>query len=156
MMNVLFICTGNTCRSPMAEGYFKKLCIDKGRNDIVVSSAGTYAMEGIPPSESAIAVLKDYCVDISSLRSSHLSYEQLEAADLIVVMTENHYHQVLTLDPAAFSKVKMLLEFKAGKKENVNDPYGGSKSVYSYCFEEMKIALENLFNHIDKFKKKSV
>src|SRR5664279_2972193 len=93
-MRILFVCTGNTCRSPMAGAYFKNLCEKSGRSDITVETAGTFAGEGEPASTQSTAVMKEYGIDLSAHKSSRLTKDKLNAADLIVAMTSSHRHHI--------------------------------------------------------------
>ncbi|MCP3965408.1 MAG: low molecular weight protein arginine phosphatase [Lentisphaerae bacterium] len=142
-MKVLFVCTGNTCRSPMAEKYFSKLCSDAGRVDIEVLSAGTFAGPGGAPSANAAKVMSDYGIEMQGFTSSSLTPVMVEDADIIVVMTSGHRSQIVAACPEAKSKVRLLMEFKNGG--DVADPFGGDYETYKQCFDEMKEALENLF-----------
>ena len=148
-MKVLFVCTGNTCRSPMAEGYFRHLCNQAGRDDIVVDSAGTFAPEGGLPSPQSVQTLKTIGVDISELRSQPLSKALLDSCDVIATMTESHRYNIGQISPKALAKTKRLLEY-ADDFRDVADPYGGSVADYNACFAEMRSALDNLFLDIVK------
>ena len=85
MKTILFVCTGNICRSPMAEGLFRQAF--KGRGDFEVYSAGVGAVDGLPPSEHAVRALKEMGIDISHQRSRMLSGELVRRADYIFGMT---------------------------------------------------------------------
>lgn len=146
-MHILFICTGNTCRSPMAEGFFRNLVEQSNRKDITVSSAGTFAGDGESPSIHSIAAMKDIGIDISNYKSSLLTLELINKADLIVAMTMSHKHAVGQLSAAAVKKCSVLGEYN-NSGEDLADPFGGSQGVYGYCLTTMKPALENLFNKI--------
>jgi len=146
-MHILFICTGNTCRSPMAEGYFRSLVENEGVSDIKVSSAGTYASDGDPPSSHSVMALKEYGIDISAQRSSRLSREIIEDADLIIAMTASHRMFVGQVDAEAVSRTKLLGEYSDGGGD-IADPFGGDLDLYSFCFSTMKPALDNLFEEI--------
>ena len=151
-MRVLFVCTGNTCRSPLAEGYFRRLTRNAGISDAIeVASAGTSAMEGAPPSPQAVAAAESAGFDISSLRSAPLTPEEIERADLIVPMTVSHEAVVLSIAPGAAGKTRRLGEFADGG--DIGDPFGGSLAVYQACFDGMRPALERLF---DKVKSKEI
>ena len=150
-MKILFVCTGNTCRSPMCEAYFSKLCQAAGRSDITVGSAGTFACNGAAASPESLAVMKEHGIDFADFASSALTVELLKNADLIVTMTPSHRLHIVTMLPEARRKTYLLTEFSSRDKgRSVKDPFGGDKEVYSMCFEEMKEALDNLFLDLDK------
>lgn len=146
-MRILFVCTGNTCRSPMAGAYFKSLCEKSGRTDITVETAGTFAGEGEPASMQSVAVMKGYGIDLSAHKSTILTREKIDTADLIVAMTTAHRQHVGSMSPSAVKKTRTLLEFTQNKG-NISDPFGGTEKIYSDCFSEMKEALDNLFLEI--------
>lgn len=143
-MRILFVCTGNTCRSPMAAGYFRHLCQKADRDDIQVDSAGIYAMDGMPVSENSICVMKDYDIDISEHQSSMLDMKKVEESDLIIVMTASHRLQLADLFPEVLDKTHLLLEY-IDNSADVTDPFGGRLVDYKACFDSMKEALDNLF-----------
>lgn len=142
-MRILFVCTGNSCRSPMAEAYFGDLCRRAGRRDIEALSAGSSAWTGAPASEAAIAVMAEFGVDLDSFRSTRLSPQLIADCDLVVAMTAGHRHAVLELAPEAADKCILLL----GDRDVV-DPYGGSVGHYRRIFEMMRPALETLFQRV--------
>src|SRR5437899_4802361 len=109
MKTILFVCTGNVCRSPMAEGIFRQAIQDRG--DYRVMSAGLGAMEGQPPSAYAVQALKELGIDISGLRSRMLTAEMVQQADFIFGMTHSHIDTVMLLYPQAGEKTFLLREF---------------------------------------------
>ena len=154
-MHIIFVCTGNTCRSPLAEGYFRKLCQDAGRHDIMVTSAGTAAWNGGGASGNTVAVLMNMGVDMSQFSSTALTPALIRQADLLICMTRAHRAAIGQIAPEALAKTHLLLEFAPRKSsDDISDPFGGSLELYSLCFEDMRPALENLFKHIDEFDKK--
>ncbi len=134
----------------MAEGYLQRLA-DTGGVDVEARSAGVAAMEGAPPSPSAVEVARRSGVDISALRSAPLTEELLEWADLVVPMTVSHESAVCSISPDAAGKTRRLGEFSSGR--DIRDPFGGSVKEYQACFDEMKVALDNMF---DKMKRKEL
>ena len=86
-MNILFICTGNICRSPMAEGYFNFLCKNSGK-DYKAESAGIYTENNLPASQNAILTMLDFDIDISKHKSRKITEKIINDADFIVVMTK--------------------------------------------------------------------
>ncbi len=142
-MNIIFVCTGNTCRSPMAEGYFRDLC-DKANIEINISSAGIAAGNGMRTSQNSINALKKYDIDISELRSSPLTLDDLEKNDLIITMGNSHKAQIVYNVPESESKIHLLLEYMDCPNDDVADPFGGNQEIYNACFAEMKPALDNL------------
>ncbi|HJO94995.1 MAG TPA: low molecular weight protein arginine phosphatase [Victivallales bacterium] len=153
-MNIIFVCTGNICRSPMAEGYFKHLCKLNSRNNILIQSAGINAASGMPPSLAAVKVMSDFDIDINSHSSQTLSIILINWADIIIVMSKAHKNSIKMLFPEyECSRIFLLNEFN-NLHEDIYDPYGGNLDIYQKCFQNMKKPLDNLIKHIDKLKYK--
>ncbi len=126
--NLLLVCSGNSCRSPMAQGIIKTM-LDERSVDVI--SAGTVAVDGLPASENARTVVKEFGGDISNHRTRYLTKELVDEADLILVMEFKHYETVLELAPDAAIKTFLLKEYKRRTKYNeVSDPVGKDLSVY--------------------------
>ncbi len=136
---ILFICTGNTCRSPMAEGALRALLEGRNIDTIEVMSAGTAVAPGSPATMYAAEAVKTWNADISRHKARPLSPELIEEADLILVMTPNHYHAVMTMVPEADEKTFLLKKYPdAGEEgEGVADPIGGSLDQYNQTFLEI-------------------
>lgn len=155
-MNILFVCTGNTCRSSMAEGLLKYMLKDIGNCKINVESSGTSAIENQGANEKAIQVMKDNGIDISSHRSSLLTKEKIEQTDLILTMTINHKKIIQDNCKNSSNKVFTLKEYaQKVSGENINrnnldivDPYGMDYNVYDDCMKEIKIELEKIIKFI--------
>src|SRR2546421_12605007 len=108
--NVLFVCTGNICRSPIAEGLFRRLI--GNRKDIEVASAGVRAVRGQPPSLYAVQVCAEEGTDISGLRSQPLTATLVDQATHIFAMTGAHVETIQTLFPQTAEKTFLLREFE--------------------------------------------
>jgi len=145
MKNVLFICTGNVCRSPMAEELLRSQL--NGDRNIEVSSAGIGAVNGQPPSSYAIEVMKEKGLDISRLRSQPIHQELVRKADCIFVMTYGHLDSLLLLYPSAAEKTFMLREFQPGlapDEREVDDPIGQSRETYRACRDQIEQSIPSL------------
>ena len=145
MKKVLFICTGNICRSPMAEGLFRSMA--RGRADLEVASAGLGAGRGQPPSLHAIDALRAEGIDISAIRSQPVGAELLEEADFVFTMTRDHLDMLLLLYPEMAPKTRLLRfdEAAKGGRADVTDPIGGTRDTYETCKEDIKRALSRVF-----------
>ncbi|WP_054957625.1 low molecular weight protein arginine phosphatase [Paenibacillus dakarensis] len=119
MKNILFVCTGNTCRSPMAEGMLRKLSQGRGIS-LDVRSAGVAAMEGMPISQHAEAVLQDQQIE-DQLASKPLSSDLVEWADLILTLTLSHKQYAIRQFPHAADKVHTLKEFTENDESVLRD-----------------------------------
>ena len=140
-MKILFICTGNTCRSPMAEGIFKKILQDSKQQccmieDIDCQSAGLATTEGLPVTENAVSVCKEIGVDISAHRSHIVTVQDTETFDLLAVMTQTHASMLKT---AGVSQAKIYV-----LGDQIPDPYGGNLEVYRTCRNKITMALKRL------------
>ncbi|WP_155593627.1 low molecular weight protein arginine phosphatase [Lysinibacillus cavernae] len=145
-MKILFVCTGNTCRSPMAEVILKHKQID----NVEVRSAGIYAMPNAQMSANAQQVLNEAQMSHQHF-ATQLSMTEMEWADLILTMTTAHKDTVLSSYPEAENKVFTLKEYtNEGSLENVGDPYGGNKVIYEATFAELKGLVDQLIKKLEK------
>lgn len=145
-MNILFVCTGNTCRSPMAEVILKHQQL----NDVQVRSAGIYAMPNAEMSLHAQQVLNEANMTHQHL-ATQLSITEVEWADLILTMTTAHKDTIIANFPNTEKKVFTLKEYtNEGSLENVVDPYGGHKAIYEETFAELNALIEQLVKILEK------
>jgi len=127
-VKVLFVCTGNLCRSPMAEYLAKAVARERGW-DIKVRSAGTHAVYGEPAFRQAIAVLEEWGIDARDHRSQPVDWDLLDWADIVLTMEEWHKCYLLARAPELDGKVFVLTEF-VGETGEVPDPYGETHFAY--------------------------
>ncbi len=151
MKNVLFVCTGNICRSPIAEGLFRRLI--GNRKDIEVASAGVHAVRGQPPSLYAVEVCAEEGTDISDLRSEPLTPTLVNRATHIFAMTGSHLETIQTLFPHTAEKTFLLREFEEPGStvwRDVPDPIGLGREVYEDCARIIKNALPSVLAFVEQ------
>lgn len=130
---ILFVCTGNLCRSPMAAGLLRQRLAQDGLDKrYTVQSAGVWAADGQPASANSVTVMTERGVDISDHRAQLLNANLVAEADLILVASREHQQMIANTWPQYRWKVHRLSEM-AGKNRDLEDPYGGTLAEYRAC-----------------------
>ena len=142
--NILFVCTGNTCRSPLAEGLLRSL-LDEN-SELMVHSAGIFASSGSPASSEVISLLKEKGVDFSHFRSSLVSGSLLQEASHIFCFTPDHLSFLETYYPAFQEKYHLIAEASGG----IVDPYGGRRIDYQRVLKILEESFPHLLRLIDE------
>lgn len=150
-MNILFVCTGNTCRSAMAEGLAKKI-INEQQLNINVKSAGIFAFSGENASYNSIAIMKEYDVDILLHKSTMIQEVDLNTMDYIFCATQNHKSYIQGNYPEISTKVYTMKEFAEFNDYKINpdikDPWGYDINSYRACAAEISICVEKIIERI--------
>ncbi|MCM3411546.1 low molecular weight protein arginine phosphatase [Metabacillus litoralis] len=149
MTNVLFVCTGNTCRSPMAEALLNHL---KNSDNISVKSAGVFAFDGSTASPNAIEALKEKGITCEH-QSSSLTKDLVEWATIILTMTNQHKQSVIDQHPYAGRKTFTLSEYVSdqdGEKRDISDPFGGPLPMYRQTLSDLEELISKLVDKLNK------
>ncbi|MBO9130076.1 low molecular weight protein arginine phosphatase [Bacillus sp. 165] len=133
MKRILFVCTGNTCRSPMAEAALRHY----GKEAFEVQSAGVFASAGSNASSHAIRALEERGISINH-QSQQVTEELISWADAVLTMTANHKAAILYHFPDMQEKVHTLYEFVETDFKDISDPFGGSLQVYQETLHELE------------------
>ena len=144
--NILFVCTGNTCRSPLAAGFLKKLLERNSLCEMEIGSAGLTALPGSPASFHSLRVALENSVSLEEHQARLVTPELIDNAGLIVVMEPGHRQQLLDRYPQTSGKILLLRHFaRYGSRERgIHDPYGLNLEAYRFCFEDIKECVESL------------
>ena len=161
MYRILVICTGNVCRSPMAEGILKHLLSKQGlETQVEVRSAGTWASGGAAASENAVRAAAERGIRIEEHRSAPLGRSLIREADLILTLEPAHLEEVLAQEPQAENKAYLLTTFAdpaGGDPGGVEDPFGADLESYRTTFNEidhwLRMALPRILTRIQETEK---
>ncbi len=146
-MNVMFVCTGNTCRSPMAKGLLEKE-VEESDSLINVDSAGLSVYVPAEATENAVLVMDELGIDISDHKSCQITKESVIWADLVLAMTSGHRNILIDLYPEASDKIYTISEYAYGTEEDVADPFGGDAEEYRQCALQIKDAVNAVYSKI--------
>ncbi len=141
MDKIVFLCTGNTCRSPMAEGLFRALGGEE-KTGLHAESAGIFTVDGLPASEHARTAAAEMGADLSGHHSRMLNSQIVADAKYLVCMTGAHYDRVLAEFPQAESKLFTLLP------QDVSDPFGGDLDTYRQCAEQIRTGVSAIIERL--------
>jgi protein-tyrosine phosphatase len=150
MMDILMVCTGNICRSPMAEGLLRHMLPERWKPKIHIHSAGTHGLDDQPAASFAIQAAAEMGVDISGHRARSLDPEMVSQADLILVMEPVHREIIArAVRPEERNRLRLLADFETPRQsDTIDDPYNQSLKVYRACLNRIRDCLEGVLPYL--------
>lgn len=147
-MRLLFVCTGNTCRSPLAEALARREAIERGLADVEVASAGTSAWDGAPASDGALLVALERGLDLSGHRAQQLTRELVQSHDVVLAMGPHHVERAEAL--GGEGRTHLLSTFANGPASGrpINDPFGGDLEAYRETLTELQADIRRVFDRL--------
>lgn len=158
-VQILFVCSGNLCRSVMAEAFLQAYLPDNLKKYVNVTSAGTMGQEGVAPPQEVIEVMHEQNIDVNSHRSQSITRELVADSQFVFAMAEDHYYFLRTLFPHYESQIFLLGNYLKNNRirtsESIPDPYGEDIKFFRYAChkieKEIQRILPDLFYTIEKY-----
>ena len=147
-MRILFVCTGNTCRSPLAEGLARKVIVERALGDVDVMSAGTSAWDGAPASDGALLVGMERSIDLGHHRAQTLTRELVGDADLVLAMGPHHLERIEALGGTGRAYLLTDYASRGATTRAINDPIGGELDLYRTTMDELDQEIRRVFDRI--------
>lgn len=150
-MKIIFICTGNTCRSAMAEGLAKKI-VEEQKLDFEIYSAGIYAQSGEHASYNSVAIMKEYDVDIALHQATSIEEVNMEEMELILCATKNHKAELQARYSSLKDRIFTIKEYAKmdndGSDMDIKDPWGYNINTFRVCAAEISVCVDKIIKKL--------